>query len=94
MDRWIYYNRQGQVERVEQDLNFDGKADSIAYYELGQPVRQEVASKNDGQIDTWYFYNAAGEIERRGQDPNRSGKATVWIYYQNGQAVRTEEDSK
>ena len=58
------------------------------------PVRQEVASKNDGQIDTWYFYNAAGEIERRGQDPSRSGKATVWIYYQNGQAVRSEEDSK
>src|SRR5512134_2990744 len=50
MDRWTYYNKQGQVERVEQDLNFDGKADNVAFYEAGRPVRQEVASKNDGQI--------------------------------------------
>ena len=43
MDRWTYYNAQGQIERVEQDMNFDGKPDVTVYYESARPSRQEVA---------------------------------------------------
>jgi antitoxin component YwqK of YwqJK toxin-antitoxin module len=91
MDRSTYYDRQGQIEKVEQDVNFDGKPDILVYYEAGKPKRQEIASKNDGRIDVWHFLDASGEIERKGQDTIGSGKPTIWVYYQNGQPVRSEE---
>jgi antitoxin component YwqK of YwqJK toxin-antitoxin module len=79
MDRWIYYDSNGQIQRIEQDVNFDGKPDTTVYYESGRPVRQEIASKNDGQIDTWIYLNSKGEVERKGQDTNHAGQPTLWV---------------
>ena len=72
----------------------DGKPDVVIYYESGKPVRQEIASKNDGRIDTWLYLNAKGEVESKGQAMDLSGKPTLWMYYENGQPVRSEELTK
>ena len=38
-DRWIYYNKEGKIERAEQDENFDGKADVFLFYSLPRRER-------------------------------------------------------
>ena len=88
--RDLFITPQGQTDRVEQDLNFDGKADVFIYYESGKPARQEIASKKRRPASRHLavFEYEKGEIERGGQDTQRSGKPKMWIYYENGQPVR------
>ena len=55
-----FHLRDGQISRVEEDINGARKPDSFSYHENGQLVRTELDRKFTGKIDLWDTIAAAG----------------------------------
>lgn len=55
----IYKN--GNVEVVMRETNFDGKLDTWDYYEGGKLVRRERDKTGDGRIDEWWTFEPGTE---------------------------------
>jgi antitoxin component YwqK of YwqJK toxin-antitoxin module len=97
-DVWKYFVPNGQGAEVltckQEDLNHDGKVDSIFYYnETGtQTALEEFDVDWDGHIDeTVYYVN--GKKVRSEFDTNFDGKPDVWNYYEDEKLVRIERDT-
>jgi len=97
-DVWKYFVPNGQGAEVltckQEDLNHDGKVDSIFYYnETGaQTTLEEFDVDWDGHIDeTVYYVN--GKKVRSEFDTNFDGKPDVWNYYEDEKLVRIERDT-
>jgi antitoxin component YwqK of YwqJK toxin-antitoxin module len=90
--RSIY--EQGRLIRKERDMNGDGKADLLRYYdERGDLVRQEEDSRLTGRIDTWSFYENE-RLLRKESDTNGDGRVDLWAFYdEKGKVIRTEADA-
>ncbi|MFH1790385.1 MAG: hypothetical protein ABH885_00145 [Candidatus Omnitrophota bacterium] len=56
VDRTEYYSDVGMIERVETDINGDGRPNEWLYYEEGKVVRQEQDTNDDGEPDVWVQY--------------------------------------
>jgi antitoxin component YwqK of YwqJK toxin-antitoxin module len=89
--RSIY--EQGRLVRKERDVNGDGKADLLRYFdEMGRFVRQEEDSRLTGRIDAWSFYEN-GRLLRKESDTNGDGRVDLWAFYDDkGELIRTEAD--
>jgi antitoxin component YwqK of YwqJK toxin-antitoxin module len=55
-DRIEYYNKDGQVEKVEIDKDENGHITETIVYENGKPVRHEKDTNQDGKADVWIDY--------------------------------------
>lgn len=76
------------------DVNGDGVPDLWIYYDPQRPgeiIRQEEASKADGQVDTWSYFKD-GKMVRREVDSRQSGRPNVVYFYDNEKLVREERD--
>ncbi len=73
VDVWEYYDDAGNLEKQVVDLDFDGKADVIMYFERGQMVRKEMAFGFDGKPRSIAYYEK-GKLVRKEKDENGDGQ--------------------
>jgi hypothetical protein len=95
LDRWEYYNQQGQLEKVGFSRKDDGKADAWAFAGAdGKIERIEISSTADvAKIDRWECYDATGLVQAE-EDTNADGKPDKWETYESGavKSVAFDED--
>jgi hypothetical protein len=89
LDRWEYYDPQGQLQKVGFSRKDDGKPDAWAYSSAdGRIERIEISSAGDDtKIDRWERYDPSGLVSAE-DDGNSDGTADKWETYQAG-ALRT-----
>jgi len=92
VDVWEYYDDAGNLEKQVVDLDFDGKADVVMYFEHGQMVRKESAFGFDGKPHTVAYYEK-GKLVRKEKDENGDGKIDYWEYWENGEIDRIGIDT-
>jgi hypothetical protein len=76
------------------DIDGDGIPDLWIYYNPQKPgeiVRQEEASKGDGQVDTWTYFKD-GKVVRREVDSTGRGRPDRVYYYDGDNIAREEHD--
>jgi hypothetical protein len=91
-DRWEYYDRAGNLERIGGSTLDDGREDSWAYTS-GDDLRLELATGRDGVVDRWEYYRA-NVLLRTESDTNHDGLRDTWEEYENGRlaTVLVDED--
>jgi hypothetical protein len=89
LDRWEYYDPQGQLLKVGFSRKDEGKPDAWAYSGPdGKVVRIEISSAADQKkIDRWERYDAAG-LTAADEDRDADGRPDTWETYENG-ALKT-----
>jgi antitoxin component YwqK of YwqJK toxin-antitoxin module len=75
----VHY-QDGQISRVEEDTNRDGRSDSFSYYENGQLVRKDLDRKHVGKIDLSGYYQN-GRLVRQEEDLHGDGKISRIIFF-------------
>ena len=85
LDRWEYYNKEGQLEKVGFSRKDDGKPDAWAFAGAdGTIERIEISSSADlAKIDRWERYDANGLV-RAEEDTNADSKPDKWETYESG----------
>lgn len=76
------------------DTNGDGIPDLWIYYNPQNPgeiVRQEEATKSNGNVDTWSYFKS-GKLVRRELDTKGQGRPDTFYYYDNDRITREERD--
>jgi hypothetical protein len=91
VDQIRSYDADGEMSRVEEDLDRDGHLEALTLYEGGEPVRRRVDTDGDGQPDAWSFYRE-GEVVRNEVDRDGDGFRDLLLVYEQGELVREEED--
>ncbi len=75
------------------DLNFDGKWDSITFFDdAGQIRRVERDYARNGRIEEITLYKGGAPVEQH-RSTTLVGKLDTWHFYTTGKLVRTERDS-
>jgi hypothetical protein len=92
IDLWEYYDDRGALEKQVADLDFDGKADVILFFEKGQLVRKELSFGFDGKPHVVAYYEK-GKLVRKEKDDNGDGKIDTWEYWEGGELDRVGVDS-
>jgi hypothetical protein len=89
-----YYDTLGQLVRILNDTNGDGRADRIAHYKDGKAiVLIEIDLDHDGWIDRFEHYDPAGKLVKVGQWRRDRGKADTWTTLgPDGQPSRVDYD--
>jgi hypothetical protein len=89
-----YYDTLGQLVRILNDTNGDGRPDRIAHYQDGKAIFLiEIDLDHDGWIDRFEHYDAAGTLAKVGQWRRDRGKADTWtLFGPDGQPARVEHD--
>jgi hypothetical protein len=91
VDRLDSYDADQKLARSEEDLDGDGRMETISIYEQGVLSRRRADNDGDGQTDAWSFYRG-GDLERHEIDRDRDGFRDLSLYYVAGQLAREEED--
>lgn len=91
-DQWVFKDNV-RAQRVERDLNFDGKVDLWQYPdEKGQVVEEEMDLDMDGQVDVVVYYDS-GIITRKEMSVDFEGQFSIVKYYdKKGDLLRVERD--
>ena len=91
-DGWTYV-KNGNVEKQEIDINFDGRIDAVYMYEWNGKVREEILDTNyDGRMDNWRTYEDGSLVEDQ-IDSNSDGEVDMWFYIDRGKIIRLEKDT-
>jgi hypothetical protein len=86
--------RNGRRHCSEIDINFNGRADVIRFYENGDVVLREQHDFDfDGKLDQDTFY-AGGRVERKELDTNFDNVVDTWLWCDGGQLSRLERDRR
>lgn len=86
-----YYDAREQKARESLDQDFDGKVDSVLFFEKGLNVRTERDVDGNGKADVWLYYEQ-GKLARKERDTNADGKVDNWEYWEGGQVDRIGDD--
>lgn len=91
-DGWTYV-KNGNVEKQEMDINFDGKIDAVYLYEWGGKVKEEILDTDyDGRMDNWRIYKDGNLVEDH-IDSDNDGEVDIWFYIDRGKIIRLEKDT-
>jgi hypothetical protein len=91
IDAREFYGPDGALDRVVYDMDFDGQADVVRFYEKEQLVRKEYALGFDGVSRTFGFYEK-GKLIRKERDLNHDGNVDYWEYWESGALDRIGYD--
>jgi hypothetical protein len=81
IDRWEFYDADGEVAKVGLSRQDDGVMDAIAFYGSGQHLlRLEVSTRRDDRFDRVEFYQA-GRLSRAEEDTDGDGLLDKWETY-------------
>jgi hypothetical protein len=90
-DIWRFYDRHGQLTRVEIDTNFDGRSDHRDYYRDGTLTRSESDRNFDNRIDLVEDFDRSGRQHLRSVvDANFDGAADLLVLFQDGRPIYSE----
>jgi hypothetical protein len=91
-----YYTDEGRPLREEADRNFDGRMDTITFFDSGSVAREEVDTDFDGKVDLKVFFSAGAAVRAERDTAGRSTadawRADRWEYYTEGRVVRVGAD--
>jgi len=89
-----YYDSLGQIARILQDSNGDGRPDRIAHYKNGKVVfLVELDLDGDGWVDRFEHYDDLGKLVKVGRWRLQRGKEDTWTSLgPDGQPTRIEYD--
>ncbi len=74
-----YYDSMGQLVRILNDTNGDGRPDRIAHYKDGKTIYLiEIDQDGDGWVDRFEHYDNAGRMEKVGSWRLARGKEDTW----------------
>jgi hypothetical protein len=91
-DGWSYI-KNGQIQKQEIDMNYDGNIDTIFIYDVSGSVVQEILDTDyDGDMDNWREYQR-GELVLDSIDSNKNGKADVWLFVDQGRIYKMGKDT-
>jgi hypothetical protein len=83
-----------RLDRIELDLDENGKVDRWDYYDGQRKVQSVGFSRlNDGVLDARAFYDAHGQLARIEVSTHRNGRFNRVEFYENGRLTRATEDS-
>jgi hypothetical protein len=93
-DYKAYYDSLGQLARILNDTNGDGRPDRIAHYKDGKTIFLiELDLDHDGWIDRWEHYDPSGRLVKVGQWRRARGKEDTWTSLgADGQPTRVDND--
>ena len=93
-----------RIQRIEIDLNGDGKPDRWEYYEpdagtsgkalpkpAGQMAKVEEATRFDGKVSWWVYYEG-GAVVCVDEDVDGDGRIDKWERYADGRLTSVELD--
>jgi hypothetical protein len=83
IDRYAYYDNEGQLRRVESDYDRDGRTDEIALYQGGVLVEKHREMNLDGKLDAWVYYEN-GALLKQERDTDGDGRVDEWWQYSPG----------
>lgn len=89
-DQWTFLDDDGEVVRVERDMNFDGRVDLWEYYEGGELVEEEMSLDSAKQIDAVIFYTD-GVIRRQQMASGFDGTFAIEKFYDSDRQLRRVE---
>lgn len=91
-DQWVLKDS-ARIQRIERDLNFDGKVDLWQYPdEKGTVVEEEMDLDQDGNVDVVVFYKD-GIVTRKEMSIDFQGDFSIVKFYDKaGQLLRVERD--
>lgn len=90
-DRILFYDDEHRVKRAEEDLDGDGRMETISHYSAGEVARRRADSDGDGQSDSWSFYES-GNLVRHEVDRDADGFRDLILLYESGELTREEDD--
>ena len=76
-DRYVYFDANNEIRRVESDYDRDGRIDEVAIYVGGKLIRKDREMNLDGRVDTWDIFED-GKLVRRERDSDGDGKVDQW----------------
>jgi hypothetical protein len=91
VDRVLHYGNAKQVTRAEEDLDGDGRMETVSIYRDGEVIRKRADTDGDGQSDSWSFYQD-GDLTRHEVDHSGDGFRDLVLVYESGELTREEED--
>lgn len=92
-DQWKYHDGDGNLVRVERDMNFDGDVNIWEYYENGELVEEEMAIDRGGEIDVVMFYEE-GRVVRQLMASEFDGRFPIEKFYDSEERLlRVERDT-
>ena len=70
------YGPNGRIERLLQDRDGDGRADTVIVYRPnGKAERGEIDTDADGRVDRWEHFRTDGTLERVDLDADGDGRS-------------------
>ena len=84
----------GEVTRVDQDIDQDGRIDRWDYLDGQQRlVKVGFSLAGDGIVDAWSYRNADDQLTKIEVSTARNDTVDRWEYYEAGQIARVELDT-
>jgi len=91
MDFYRFFSDSGVLERLDEDLDFDGHVDQVTKFRGGQIASRDIDTNFDDMMDTHELYTS-GVLMRAERDANMDGSTDYWETYQGGRLVRVQWD--
>jgi antitoxin component YwqK of YwqJK toxin-antitoxin module len=89
----VFYDAKGQPEKSRHDLDFDGRMETVRYYENGSIVKQEKDQNSDGKPESVTQYTRGAPVEER-KDRNGDGIMDCFLAFDaKGQVAESREHS-
>jgi hypothetical protein len=89
----ISYFEDGHLQRIELDLDENGKVERWDFYGTsGKLERVGLSQRNDGVMDAEAFYTEAGILTHIRISTRRDGRYDRTEYYENNVLIRSEDD--
>ncbi len=89
-----FHGADGRIERLLQDRNGDGRAETVVLYDRsGKPRRAEIDTNDDGVVDRWEEFHADGSLASVGYSVHTRGRPDLWEHAgADGRVSRREID--
>ena len=81
--------KRGELVKIEDDRNYDGRIDAWSYYESDNIIRSEYDDNFDGSTDGWGTYQDRNNFTIQ-YDNDHDGTADVTFYFVNGLKHRAD----
>lgn len=85
----VYDPATRELQRLDYDVDEDGRIDVRTFMANGKPVRLEGDQDRDGKVDRWEYYGPSGDLVKLGTSSARDGVEDTWLF-QAGQDRRME----
>jgi hypothetical protein len=86
-----FEEKSGQLVRIENDRNFDGRIDGWTRYEGGVVVGRELDESGDGKPDAWEIYQGGAMVARE-VDRDGDGTRDAFYVYASGSLIEERHD--